>query len=49
MTTKVTAEGHVLVVGINKYGTEVFKLYMNEDNEKDDTAKGKTDEQLAQT
>ena len=30
MSTKVTADGDVLVVGINDHGTEVFKLYMNQ-------------------
>lgn len=30
LATKVHADGHLLVVGINKRGREIFKLYMNE-------------------
>lgn len=30
LSTKITAEGDVLVVGISEHGTEVFKLYMNQ-------------------
>jgi len=30
LETKVTADGHLLIVGVNERGREIFKLYMNE-------------------
>lgn len=30
LATKVHADGHLLIVGINEQGREIFKLYMND-------------------
>ena len=30
LATKVHADGHLLIVGINERGREIFKLYMND-------------------
>ena len=35
LTTKVQVDGDVLIVGLDDYGRELFKLYMNEGEDAD--------------
>jgi len=38
LTTKVQVDGDVLIVGIDDYGRELFKLYMNDGEQADESA-----------